>query len=807
MSNDASDTNFEVEIPEAEYVFAEALQASISISPGLEPLKIIRRQAPTPRRAVVLEPWSDVEADAAIEARNQRQMEARQEENQEIARQRDVATQERQEENLRQFGSSAVPEANNVAESAAAVVKERLGREALASIQAAQVFELPRYSGLAFKSDKRLKQNVTVPFAAAMKVVEGRVARNEPVTEKDIASALDSISSQIETYEASLASPKYAIDPKKGKSPNPKEAAHCQAKLNLAVKMRADLLEAQRAGNHVLEAAREAARQQLADDGTISGMEELIGEGHREDFLAVRNQISKLGPDSLQAFFECRPDPKFIALLMKESKLKTAEMEAMANVICGAEEEAGADYGVQLIEEMVKLELSGGYDKGSAFRSTMLVTKLQSKLTETGSIGREFRENILGDQLAALGEIGKIQLDPKRTPSRGESSEDQTFVRESIDKVTAFVDDLMTSVTGSALPDNLRDVCKVMWDNTGDFQQVGGFLFLRFINPFLIKSPSKHTAIAITKVLQNISNLVLFGTKEQHMKPLNGVVQKWIPRWKAYVMETITDFPPLSELFQKRLTALQPRVTAAAGTPEGENAKLKVSEANVFARKADFVQANALLDQAEQALITDKFIKDKVKEVYNNSGDISIFNDILGTSTPDQPLAGVDPKVIERIAQLSYCNLDLVLKVKSLRESFDAHLKKEFSTENADFPIKAVAAKAISNVDEQNAEIDSIIAEFVIDSAARQVNLMSKNSDPVLAAAGLTPDPNRYQSTVFKDAWDGCIGEIRDLLATDTMVRWKATIDKAYYVQEVVDYLTTKLSRSAEPTETLSLDD
>jgi hypothetical protein len=183
MSNDASDTNFEVEIPEAEYVFAEALQASISISPGLEPLKIIRRQAPTPRRAVVLEPWSDVEADAAIEARNQRQMEARQEENQEIARQRDVATQERQEENLRQFGSSAVPEANNVAESAAAVVKERLGREALASIQAAQVFELPRYSGLAFKSDKRLKQNVTVPFAAAMKVVEGRVARNEPVTE------------------------------------------------------------------------------------------------------------------------------------------------------------------------------------------------------------------------------------------------------------------------------------------------------------------------------------------------------------------------------------------------------------------------------------------------------------------------------------------------------------------------------------------------------------------------------------------------------------------------------------------------
>lgn len=223
MSNDASDTNLEVEISEGEFVFAEALQASISIAPGLESLKIIRLQTPTPQRAVVHEPWSDEEADAAIAARNQRQIEERQEASQEAARQRDVATQERQEANLRRFGSSAVPEANNVAESAATDVKERLGKEALASIQAAQVFELPRYSGLAFKSDKRLKQNVTVPFAAAMKVVEGRVAGNEPVTEKDIASALDSISSQIKTYEASLASPKYAIDPKKGKSPNPKE--------------------------------------------------------------------------------------------------------------------------------------------------------------------------------------------------------------------------------------------------------------------------------------------------------------------------------------------------------------------------------------------------------------------------------------------------------------------------------------------------------------------------------------------------------------------------------------------------------
>ncbi|HET8995254.1 MAG TPA: hypothetical protein VFN42_01165 [Acetobacteraceae bacterium] len=50
--------------------------------------------------------------------------------------------------------------------------------------------------------------------------------------------------------------------------------------------------------------------------------------------------------------------------------------------------------------------------------------------------------------------------------------------------------------------------------------------------------------------------------------------------------------------FRQRLDALTPRIRAAAGTPRGEDAKLKASEAGVFARKKDFERANALLDEA-----------------------------------------------------------------------------------------------------------------------------------------------------------------------------------------------------------------
>jgi hypothetical protein len=63
--------------------------------------------------------------------------------------------------------------------------------------------------------------------------------------------------------------------------------------------------------------------------------------------------------------------------------------------------------------------------------------------------------------------------------------------------------------------------------------------------------------------------------------------------------------PPASnpaDLFKSRLAALLPQLKQAAGTPAGDQAKLKASEAGVVARKLDFVQANLLLDQAEASL-------------------------------------------------------------------------------------------------------------------------------------------------------------------------------------------------------------
>lgn len=57
-----------------------------------------------------------------------------------------------------------------------------------------------------------------------------------------------------------------------------------------------------------------------------------------------------------------------------------------------------------------------------------------------------------------------------------------------------------------------------------------------------------------------------------------------------------------AELFKARLTELIPQIKQAAGTLPGDEAKLKASQASLFARQQKFPEANAMLDAAQQLL-------------------------------------------------------------------------------------------------------------------------------------------------------------------------------------------------------------
>lgn len=94
-------------------------------------------------------------------------------------------------------------------------------------------------------------------------------------------------------------------------------------------------------------------------------------------------------------------------------------------------------------------------------------------------------------------------------------------------------------------------------------------------------------------------------------KPTYEIVDELpeVPQDEDESSETPTESttPPVetdnaAELFKKRFAALVPRIKDAAGTPVGDEAKLRASEAGALARTSDFVSANGMLDQIERML-------------------------------------------------------------------------------------------------------------------------------------------------------------------------------------------------------------
>ncbi len=121
--------------------------------------------------------------------------------------------------------------------------------------------------------------------------------------------------------------------------------------------------------------------------------------------------------------------------------------------------------------------------------------------------------------------------------------------------LTAYVRSVLDSVVGGgaeSLPPDLAFICSVLWRGVegkfGKFKYaaVGGFLFLRFLCPATL-TPDVHGILAnevpkelrrtltlVAKVLQNVSNGVEFGKKEEFMIPFNPLINEQIPRLAAF---------------------------------------------------------------------------------------------------------------------------------------------------------------------------------------------------------------------------------------------------------------------------------
>ena len=111
--------------------------------------------------------------------------------------------------------------------------------------------------------------------------------------------------------------------------------------------------------------------------------------------------------------------------------------------------------------------------------------------------------------------------------------------------------------TGKFVPVGMRRICLYLQNAvSAKFPTVGttptnSYLFLRFLNPaisapeafgVLPHPPSREERrqlILVTKVLQNLANGVLFGTKERFMVQLNPFLNTNMPRLNDYVRDVL----------------------------------------------------------------------------------------------------------------------------------------------------------------------------------------------------------------------------------------------------------------------------
>jgi len=116
-----------------------------------------------------------------------------------------------------------------------------------------------------------------------------------------------------------------------------------------------------------------------------------------------------------------------------------------------------------------------------------------------------------------------------------------------------------------ACPGEIKHICACLQTQLAarypDFvyQGIGAFVFLRFYNTAITVPESygllpeaprpsvRKQLLAVTKVLQNLANGVLFGDKEQNMVKLNGFITSQRPAYEAFIQKLCDASAPLSD--------------------------------------------------------------------------------------------------------------------------------------------------------------------------------------------------------------------------------------------------------------------
>tara|TARA_R110002050_G_scaffold81309_7_gene173843 strand:- start:3513 stop:8018 length:4506 start_codon:yes stop_codon:yes gene_type:complete len=191
-----------------------------------------------------------------------------------------------------------------------------------------------------------------------------------------------------------------------------------------------------------------------------------------------------------------------------------------------------------LIKKLITKEVNEASSAGTLFRSNSMASKVMTAYSK--KIGHQY---LMATLMTPLNHIQtkdiSLEVDPRKLPPGEDRKANMKKLHLACQN---FTDWIVTSASNAPL--QFKDICYHLFTEvSARFPQsrhsaVGGFLFLRFFCPAVISPegwklipdpPSvkvRRCLVLIAKALQNLSNGVLFGQKEQFMMDVNSFIEK-----------------------------------------------------------------------------------------------------------------------------------------------------------------------------------------------------------------------------------------------------------------------------------------
>lgn len=224
------------------------------------------------------------------------------------------------------------------------------------------------------------------------------------------------------------------------------------------------------------------------------------------------------------------------------SVVQGSETDQLANCMARIALALGTTHNLFNILILKEFERSSGE---SILRGNSLSTKIMDCYIK--QVGHDYLQNLLADRVNKLleDEDLNLEVDPNKIECSDETQK-QEIIRQHFvtlrDLSQEFIDILTQDKVAKEMPPELVQIATIIGDlalvyEWNKLPLIGSFVILRLFNPAIvfpdlkglttrkISNTQRRNLILLTKVIQNLSNGVDFGYKEEYMSVLNPLIE------------------------------------------------------------------------------------------------------------------------------------------------------------------------------------------------------------------------------------------------------------------------------------------